>query len=65
LLNLVAKLSPRRKTLLQALFTDDSPSYAGIVHTTGIPRGAMGPTRARALQQLRNKLNQHTLELEP
>jgi RNA polymerase sigma factor (sigma-70 family) len=63
--NLVAKLPPRSKTLLQALFTDDSPSYDEIAHTTGIPRDAMGPTRARALQQLRNKLNQHTLEPKP
>jgi RNA polymerase sigma factor (sigma-70 family) len=63
--NLVAKLSPRRKTLLQVLFTDNAPSYDEIAHTTGIPRGAMGPTRARALRQLRNKLNEHTLEPKP
>jgi RNA polymerase sigma factor (sigma-70 family) len=59
--NLVAELSPRRKTLLQALFTDSSRSYAVVARTVGIPLGAIGPTRARALQQLRDKLNEHKL----
>jgi RNA polymerase sigma factor (sigma-70 family) len=59
--NLVAELSPRRKTLLQALFTDSPHSYAEVAHTAGIPLGAIGPTRARALRQLRDKLNEHEL----
>jgi RNA polymerase sigma factor (sigma-70 family) len=59
--NLVAELSPRRKTLLQALFTDSSRSYAEVARTTGIPPGAIGPTRARALQQLQDKCNEHQL----
>jgi RNA polymerase sigma factor (sigma-70 family) len=59
--NLVAELSPRRKTLLQALFTDSSRSYAEVARTTGIPLGAIGPTRARALQQLRDKFNEYEL----
>jgi RNA polymerase sigma factor (sigma-70 family) len=61
---LVAELSPRRKTLLQALFTNSSPSYAEVARTTGIPAGAIGPTRARVLQQLRGKLNEHKLGSE-
>jgi RNA polymerase sigma factor (sigma-70 family) len=59
--NLVAELSPRRKTLLQALFTNSSHSYTEVARMTGIPSGAIGPTRARALQQLRNKFNEHEL----
>ena len=59
--NLVAELSPRRKTLLQALFTDSSRSYAEVARTVGIPLGAIGPTRARALQQLEDKFNEHEL----
>ena len=59
--NLVAELSPRRKTLLQALFTDSPHSYAEVARTAGIPLGAIGPTRARALQQLRDKINEHEL----
>ncbi len=53
---LVAELSPRRKTLLRALFTGNPRSYAEVARTAGIPLGAIGPTRARALQQLRDKL---------
>src|ERR687894_2204537 len=59
--NLVTELSPRRKTLLQALFTDSSRSYAEVARTVGIPLGAIGPTRARALQQLEDKFNEHEL----
>jgi RNA polymerase sigma factor (sigma-70 family) len=59
---LVAELPPRRRTVLRALFaTHHPPTYAEIGRTTGIPPGAIGPTRARALQQLRDKLNNHDL----
>jgi len=51
--NLVAELPPRWRSLLQALFTDAPPPYSEVAHTIGIPIGSMGPTRARALQQLR------------
>jgi RNA polymerase sigma factor (sigma-70 family) len=54
---LVDELPPRRRTLLRALFTDNPRSYAEVVRTAGIPSGSIGPTRARALQQLRDKLN--------
>lgn len=59
--NLVNELPPRRRTLLRALFTDHSRPYSDVVRIAGIPLGGIGPTRARALKQLRNKLEQHGL----
>jgi RNA polymerase sigma factor (sigma-70 family) len=50
---LIALLPPRARTLMCALFGDDPPCYAEIAVRTGIPIGAIGPTRARALRQLR------------
>jgi RNA polymerase sigma factor (sigma-70 family) len=58
---LIDELSPRRRTLLQVLFTDDHCSYAEAARIGGIPLGGIGPTRARALRQLRDKLDQHEL----
>jgi RNA polymerase sigma factor (sigma-70 family) len=58
----VAELSPRRRTLLRTLFTDNSWSYAEVAHVAGIPPGGIGPTRARALQQLRRRLNEQELD---
>ncbi len=58
---LVAELSPRRRTLVQMLFTDHPCSYAELAQTAGIPAGGIGPTRARALRQLRDKLHEHEL----
>ncbi|MGH3799123.1 MAG: RNA polymerase sigma factor, partial [Pseudonocardiaceae bacterium] len=55
--NIVAELPPRRRTLLQALFTDHPQPYGEVARTAGIPPGAIGPTRARALRQLRGRLN--------
>jgi RNA polymerase sigma factor (sigma-70 family) len=57
--NLVAELPPRRRTLLRALFNDNPRPYTELAHTTGIPAGGIGPTRARALEQLRRRLNDH------
>jgi RNA polymerase sigma factor (sigma-70 family) len=59
---LVAELSPRRRTLLRTLFADNPRSYAEVTHAAGIPSGGIGPTRARALQQLRRRLNEHELD---
>lgn len=59
---LVAELSPRRQTLLRTLFANNPQSYAEVAHATGIPPGGIGPTRARALQQLRRWLNEHELD---
>jgi DNA-directed RNA polymerase specialized sigma24 family protein len=41
------------------LFTDDPCSYDEVARITGIPLGGIGPTRARALRQLRDKLDKH------
>jgi RNA polymerase sigma factor (sigma-70 family) len=56
---LVAKLPPRQGRLLRALFTDHPPSYAELSRATGIPLGSIGPTRNRALHQLRQMLKDH------
>lgn len=56
--NLVEELSPRQRTLLRALFTDHPRPYTEVARTTGIPPGAIGPTRARALAKLRCCLEQ-------
>jgi RNA polymerase sigma factor (sigma-70 family) len=54
----VNELSPRHRSLLRALFTDHPGSYAHAAHATGIPLGAIGPTRRRALTQLRGRLEE-------
>jgi RNA polymerase sigma factor (sigma-70 family) len=58
---LVEELSPRQRTLLRLLFTDDPRPYTEVARAAGIPHGGIGPTRARALQQLRRKLDEHRL----
>jgi RNA polymerase sigma factor (sigma-70 family) len=58
---LIAELPPRRRRLLRALFTDHPPSYAELSRATGIPPGSIGPTRNRALRQLRQMLHDHGL----
>lgn len=60
--DLVAELPPRRRTLLRELFADEPPSYAELARLTGIPLGSIGPSRARALRQLRRKLDDDQLE---
>jgi RNA polymerase sigma factor (sigma-70 family) len=59
--SLVAELPLRGRTLLWALFGDSSRPYAEIARTTGIPVGSIGPTRARALRQLRWMLDERGL----
>ena len=46
-------LSPRQRQLLLMLSEDPPVPYAEISRRTGIPVGAIGPTRARALERLR------------
>lgn len=58
----VDELPPRRRTVLRALFTDSPRPYADIATTTGIPPGGIGPTRNRALQQLRENLGEYEAE---
>lgn len=55
----IDELPPRRRAVLRALFTDNPLPYAQIATATGIPPGGIGPTRNRALQQLREKLDKH------
>ncbi len=56
---LVDELSSRQRTVLRTLFTDSPRPYAEAADVTGIPPGGIGPTRARALRQLRDKLDEH------
>ena len=56
--DLVAELPPLRRSLLRALFTDNPPSYQEIARNIGIARGCIGPTRGRALHQLRRRLRE-------
>jgi DNA-directed RNA polymerase specialized sigma24 family protein len=44
--------------VLRALFTDHPYPYTEIARTTGIPPGAIGPIRSRALAQLQGRLEQ-------
>jgi RNA polymerase sigma factor (sigma-70 family) len=58
---LVEELPPRQRTLLRVLFADHPRPYAEVARDAGIPTGAIGPTRARALRQLRRRLDEHGL----
>jgi RNA polymerase sigma factor (sigma-70 family) len=64
LAKLIAELPPHRRTLVRMLFTDQPRSYAEVAQATGIPPGGIGTTRARALQQLRDRLHEHELGLD-
>jgi RNA polymerase sigma factor (sigma-70 family) len=59
---LIDELPPRQRVLIRMLFTDNPCSYAEAAHVAGIPPGGIGPTRARALRQLRDKLDQHEMQ---
>jgi RNA polymerase sigma factor (sigma-70 family) len=63
--SLVATLSPRRQTLIRELFVNPPRPYTEIARNTGIPTGAIGPTRARALKQLRRRLTERGLSRRP
>jgi RNA polymerase sigma factor (sigma-70 family) len=59
---LVEELSPSRRTLVRELFFSDTPRpYAEVTRAAGIPPGGIGPTRARALRQLRERLAERGL----
>ncbi|MGH3718033.1 MAG: RNA polymerase sigma factor [Pseudonocardiaceae bacterium] len=62
--NVVAELSLRRQILLRELFTDHPRSYTEVARAAGIPLGGIGPTRARALRQLRGRINDDGLVLD-
>jgi RNA polymerase sigma factor (sigma-70 family) len=59
--DLIDELPPLRRNLVRLLFTDNPCSYSEIARIAGIPLGGIGPTRARALQQLRVKIDEHEL----
>jgi len=59
--DLVAELPPRRRALIHAMFNQDTRRYTEISRDTGIPIGSLGPTRARALRQLRRMLDERGL----
>jgi RNA polymerase sigma factor (sigma-70 family) len=48
------ELPDQRRELLVLLLADPPLSYDEISERLGIPKGSIGPTRARALEQLRN-----------
>jgi RNA polymerase sigma factor (sigma-70 family) len=56
--DLVAELPPRRRALIHAMFNQDPHRYTEISRDTGIPIGSLGPTRARALRQLRRMIDE-------
>lgn len=54
----VAGLSGRRQALVQALFFQPELAYVEVSEVVGIPVGSIGPTRGRALRNLRCTLEQ-------
>jgi DNA-directed RNA polymerase specialized sigma24 family protein len=58
---LIAELPPRRRALIHAMFNPDTRRYTEISRDTGIPIGNLGPTRDRALRQLRRMLDERGL----
>ncbi len=54
----MTRLQERCRALLTLIFLDpDEPSYDEISERLGIPKGSIGPTRNRCLQQLRTILD--------
>ena len=56
LLAAVAQLPGRQYELLMMLIADPTPSYDEISSKLGMPKGSIGPTRARAMERLRGLL---------
>lgn len=54
-------LPARSATLLRPLFRPTPPGYAELSRGTGIPMGSIGPTRARALVELRRMFDAGTV----
>jgi RNA polymerase sigma factor (sigma-70 family) len=57
----VADLPPRQRFLLVALFREEMSSYDEVAARCSMPIGSIGPTRARALSQLRRRLAERGL----
>jgi RNA polymerase sigma factor (sigma-70 family) len=60
----VDELPARQRLLLRTMFRDDARGYGEIRDTCSMPIGSIGPTRARALEQLRRKLDERGLGLQ-
>lgn len=59
----LARLDPRSRALLQALFFEVvTPSYEEVAERLGVALGAIGPTRARSLKKLEAILTSMGLE---
>jgi RNA polymerase sigma factor (sigma-70 family) len=56
----VAMLSTRERKLVELLLQPEQPPYAEISRRLGMPIGAIGPVRQRALRHLRMLLTQST-----
>ncbi|MEJ2853187.1 MULTISPECIES: RNA polymerase sigma factor [unclassified Saccharothrix] len=52
----VAALSPVQRKLVALLFGDEECSYEEICARLGMPRGSIGPTRARIIKRVRQHL---------
>ena len=52
----VAQLPTRRRELVHAIFGPTEVDYAQISRSTGMPLGSIGPTRGRALVELRGQM---------
>jgi RNA polymerase sigma factor (sigma-70 family) len=61
----VAELPGRRQRLVQALFFEPDLPYAEVSQVVGIPVGSIGPTRGRALRNLRCTLERAGFGADP
>lgn len=52
----VSKLSPRCQLLVRVICFADTPNYAALSQSLGMPVGSIGPTRGRCLASLRKSL---------
>jgi RNA polymerase sigma factor (sigma-70 family) len=60
----LGELPEHQRQLLLLLTTDPAPSYTELSRRLGIPRGSIGPTRARALRRLRRLIDAPGLRSE-
>ncbi|MFD0556090.1 RNA polymerase sigma factor (sigma-70 family) [Stackebrandtia endophytica] len=52
----VGRLPTRCRDLLSVIAATDRPNYAQVARALGMPRGSIGPSRGRCLNQLRDML---------
>jgi DNA-directed RNA polymerase specialized sigma24 family protein len=52
----VAQLPTRRRELMNAIFRGADNDYVQVSRSTGMPVGSIGPTRGRALVELRGRM---------